>query len=41
VLAAARHGQAVAALSVTRPGTAPAMPTAREISAFLRKSTHR
>lgn len=37
LLAAARFGQAVAALSVTKRGTAPAMPRAREISAFLKK----
>ncbi len=36
LLAAARQGQAVAALSVTRPGTAPSMPTAPELSAFLK-----
>jgi ribokinase len=36
VLAAARFGNAVAALSVTKAGTAPAMPTAREIAAFLK-----
>lgn len=35
VLAAARQGQAVAALSVTKPGTAPSMPTAKELKAFL------
>ncbi|MCU0792083.1 MAG: ribokinase [Opitutaceae bacterium] len=37
VFAAARHGQAVAALSVTKPGTAPSMPTARELAAFLKR----
>ena len=37
IVAAARTGNAVAALSVTRPGTAPSMPTARELSTFLRK----
>ncbi len=36
VLAAARFGNAVAALSVTKAGTAPAMPTQREIAAFLK-----
>jgi len=36
--AAARYGTAVAALSVTKRGTAPAMPLAREIAAFLKKS---
>ncbi|HVU25196.1 MAG TPA: ribokinase [Opitutus sp.] len=35
-LAAARFGGAVAALSVTKFGTAPSMPRAREIAAFLR-----
>jgi ribokinase len=35
---AARLGNAVAALSVTRPGTAPAMPTRRELAAFLRRA---
>ncbi len=33
---AARFGNAAAALSVTRPGTAPAMPSRREIDRFLR-----
>lgn len=37
ILAAARLGQAVAALSVTKPGTAPSMPAAREIAAFLKR----
>jgi ribokinase len=36
VSAAARVGQAVAALSVTKPGTAPSMPTARELARFLK-----
>jgi ribokinase len=35
---AARFGTAVAALSVTSFGTAPSMPTARKIEAFLRKT---
>lgn len=35
-LAAARFGGAVAALSVTKFGTAPSMPRAREIAAFLK-----
>ncbi len=39
ILAAARFGNAVAALSVTGFGTAPSMPTAREIAAFLKKSS--
>ena len=37
ILAAARQGQAVAALSVTRFGTAPGMPTAKELAAFLKR----
>ncbi|HWA10610.1 MAG TPA: ribokinase [Opitutaceae bacterium] len=37
MVAAARHGNAVAALSVTRFGTAPAMPTRAEIRRFLRQ----
>lgn len=37
IVAAARFGNAVAALAVTKRGTAPAMPTAREIARFLRK----
>jgi hypothetical protein len=36
VVAAASHGNAVAALSVTKPGTAPSMPSAREVAAFLK-----
>jgi ribokinase len=36
VVAAARHGNAVAALSVTKFGTAPSMPMAAEVSRFLR-----
>jgi ribokinase len=39
ILAAARQGQAVAALSVTKPGTAPSMPTARELAAFLKRTS--
>jgi len=35
--AAARHGNTVAALSVTKFGTAPSMPTTREIAKFLRR----
>jgi ribokinase len=38
LVAAARFGTAVAALSVTKRGTAPAMPRKREIDAFLKKS---
>ena len=41
VEAAARFGNAVAALSVTRFGTAPSMPTAREIARFLKKADRR
>lgn len=37
--AAARHGCAVAALSVTRPGTAPSMPTAAAVTRFLRRAS--
>jgi ribokinase len=36
LLAAARFGNATAALSVTRPGTAPSMPPRREIERLLR-----
>lgn len=36
VIAAARHGNTVAALSVTKFGTAPSMPTKREIARFLK-----
>ncbi len=36
ILTAARFGNAVAALSVTQHGTAPAMPRAKEIAAFLK-----
>ncbi len=35
--AAARHGCAVAALSVTKPGTAPSMPTAAAVTRFLKR----
>lgn len=35
--AAARHGCAVAALSVTKPGTAPSMPKATAVKRFLKK----
>jgi ribokinase len=37
---AARYGSAVAALSVTRPGTAPSMPSARKAAALLRRAAH-
>jgi ribokinase len=40
VIEAAHYANAVAALAVTLPGTAAAMPTAREISRFLRKRDH-
>ena len=36
IVTAARFGGAVAALSVTKQGTAPAMPTRREIEKFLK-----
>ncbi|MGD1157891.1 MAG: ribokinase [Terriglobia bacterium] len=36
LLAAARFGSAVAALSVTRMGAQPSMPTARDVDRFLR-----
>lgn len=39
LIKAARFGTAVAALSVTKPGAAPAMPRKREIDAFLKKTT--
>jgi ribokinase len=35
---AARHGTAVAALSVTKPGTAPSMPWARDVARFLKRA---
>lgn len=35
--AAARHGCAVAALSVTKPGTAPSMPKATAVKRFLKQ----
>jgi glucose-1-phosphate thymidylyltransferase short form len=38
IVAAARHGNAVAALSVTKHGTAPAMPAKAEIARFLRRA---
>ncbi len=37
-VAAARYGTAVAALSVTKFGTAPSMPTEKEIVRFLKKA---
>ncbi len=40
VFEAAHFANAVAALAVTRHGTAAAMPTAREISRFLRRRDH-
>ncbi len=39
LLAAARFASAVAALSVTRMGAQPSMPTAREVDRFLRDSS--
>ena len=38
ITAAARLGTAVAALSITKPGAASAMPTRRELERFLRKT---
>lgn len=40
VFEAAHYANAVAAISVTHPGTAAAMPTAREILRFLRRRDH-
>ena len=40
VFEAAHFANAVAALAVTQHGTAPAMPTAREIARFLRRRDH-
>src|SRR5882724_748231 len=37
LVAAARYGNAVAALSVTKFGTAPSMPSKKEVNAFLKK----
>jgi ribokinase len=37
VVAAARLGNAVAALSITKSGAAAAMPTRREVQRFLRR----
>lgn len=39
IIAAARLGTAVAALSITKPGAAFAMPTRGELDRFLRKTT--
>ncbi len=39
IAAAARFGGAVAALSVTKPGTAPSMPTRHELEKFLKTQT--
>ena len=41
VFEAAHYANAVAALSVTRHGTADSMPTAREITRFLRRRDHK
>jgi ribokinase len=41
VFEAAHFANAVAALSVTRHGTADSMPTAREITRFLRRRDHK
>lgn len=40
IFEAAHYANAVAALSVMRPGTAPSMPIAREIARFLKKRDH-
>ena len=40
IFEAAHYANAVAALSVMQPGTAPAMPIAREIARFLKKRDH-
>jgi ribokinase len=40
LVAAARRGNAVAALSVTKFGTAPSMPRAAETTRFLRRAAH-
>ena len=41
IFEAAHYANAVAALSVMQPGTAPAMPIAREIARFLKKRDHK
>ena len=41
IFEAAHYANAVAALAVMHPGTAPAMPIAREIARFLKKRDHR
>lgn len=38
LVAATRFGCAVAGISVTRPGTAPSMPTRAEVDALLRRT---
>lgn len=40
LVAAARYGNTVGALSVTKLGTAPAMPTKAEIARFLKRQAH-
>ena len=40
IFEAAHYANAVAALSVMQPGTAPSMPIAREIARFLKKRDH-
>jgi ribokinase len=41
IFEAAHYANAVAALSVMQPGTAPSMPIAREIARFLKKRDHK
>ena len=41
IFEAVHYGNAVAALAVMQPGTAPAMPHAREIARFLKKRDHK
>ena len=41
IIEAAHYASPVAALSVMQPGTAPAMPIAREIARFLKKRDHK
>ncbi|MEI6106698.1 MAG: ribokinase [Opitutae bacterium] len=41
ILEAVHYANAVAALSVMQPGTAPSMPVAREIARFIKKRDHK